>query len=85
MPSSGIALFILRGASDFYAPHHHSSLREQSFQTQSRDGTPHGNPEPDNLNLELIISLFSKPLNDFLEIHAALFHILIHIERGAVR
>jgi len=49
MPSSGIALFILRGASDFYAPHHHSSLREQSFQTQSRDGTPHGNPEPDNL------------------------------------
>ena len=46
---------------------------------------PHHNPEPDNLNLEPYISLFSKSLNDFLEIHAALFHILIHIERRAGR
>lgn len=51
----------------------------------NRRFAPHHNPEPNNLNLELIISLFSKPLNDFLEIHAALFHILIHIERGAGR
>ena len=51
---SGIALFILRGASDFYAPHHssffilhssflipHSSF-EQSFHSQSMDGAAHG-------------------------------------------
>ena len=45
---SGIALFILRGASDFYAPHHHSSFLiphssfEQSFHSQSMDGAAHG-------------------------------------------
>ena len=49
------ALSKLRGASDFYAPHHHFSFLisnfsfEQSFRTQSRGIPPRGltpNPEP---------------------------------------
>ena len=38
------ALSKLRGASDFYAPHHHSSLltSKQSFQPESRGDPPHG-------------------------------------------
>ena len=38
----------LRGASDFYAPHHHFAFLisnfsfEQRFHPQSRGGTPHG-------------------------------------------
>ena len=56
------ALSKLRGASDFYAPHHHFSF-EQSFRTQSRGIPSRGltpNPEP------LTLSHFSHdkfPLN----------------------
>ena len=49
------ALSKLRGASDFYAPHHHFSFRisnfsfKRSFQTELKGSTPKGltlNPEP---------------------------------------
>ena len=46
------ALSKLRGASDFYAPHHHFSF-EQSFRTQSRGIPSRGltpNPEPRTTN-----------------------------------
>ena len=42
------ALSKLRGASDFYAPHHHFSFLisnfsfKRSFQTESKGTTPHG-------------------------------------------
>ena len=48
MPSSGIALFKIRGASLFFAPHHHFAFLisnfsfKQSFQTESK-GKPFPN------------------------------------------
>jgi len=46
MPSSGIALFMLLGASDFYAPHHHFSFlishSSEAFHPQSKGFTPTG-------------------------------------------
>ena len=52
------ALSKLRGASDFYAPHHHFAFLisnfsfKRVFHPQSKGSTPDGltqNPEPDNL------------------------------------
>lgn len=47
MTSSGIALFILRGASNFYAPYHHFAFLisnfsfKRSFHSQLSGSTPH--------------------------------------------